>query len=47
MTYRREVDAPMLISLDPLRDDPDAEKVKFLVQAWKAAYEKAQSQGWL
>jgi hypothetical protein len=37
----------MLISLDPLRDDPDAEKVKFLVQAWKAAYEKAQSLGWL
>ena len=47
VTYRREADAPMLVTLDPLRDDPDAEKVKFLAQAWKAAYEKAKSLGWL
>jgi len=37
----------MLVALDPIRDDPDAEEAKFLVQAWKAAYVKAKALGWL
>jgi hypothetical protein len=45
--YRRAPDGPMLIALDQLRDDPDREKAKFLVQAWKAAYAKAMAFGWI
>jgi hypothetical protein len=37
----------MLVSLDALRDDPDAEKAKFLAEAWRAAYAKAKALGWL
>jgi len=47
VTYRRLPDKPILVALDPIRDDPDAEAMKFLVQAWKAAYAKAKSLGWL
>jgi hypothetical protein len=47
VTNRRVSDGPMLIALDPLRDDPDAERAKFLAQAWKAAYAKAKALGWL
>ena len=47
VTYRRAAEAPMLVSLDPLRDDPDAEKTKFLTQAWKEAYAKAKCLGWI
>ena len=46
VTYRRMPDAPMLIALDPLRDDPDTDKTKFLAEAWKAAYTKAKMLGW-
>ena len=28
VTYRRMPDSPMLIALDPLRDDPDTNKAK-------------------
>lgn len=45
--YRRASDGPMLIALDPLREDPDAERSKFLAEAWKAAYAKAKVLGWL
>jgi hypothetical protein len=37
----------MLIALDPLRDDSDSEKAKFLAEAWKAAYAKAKILGWI
>jgi hypothetical protein len=37
---------PLLVALDPIRDDPDAETAKFLVEAWKAAYAKAKALGW-
>jgi hypothetical protein len=30
----------MLVALDPLRNDPDAEKAKFLAEAWHVAYAK-------
>jgi hypothetical protein len=47
VTYRRASDGPMLTALDPLRDDPDTEKAKFLAEAWRAAYTKAKTLGWL
>jgi hypothetical protein len=45
VTYRRE--GRVLIADDALRTDPRPEKLNFLVQAWKAAFAKAQSLGWL
>jgi hypothetical protein len=30
-----------------MREDPDPERVRFLVSAWKAAHAKAQQLGWL
>jgi hypothetical protein len=45
--YRRVSDGPMLVALDPLRGDPDAEKAKFLAEAWHVAYAKAKALGWL
>jgi hypothetical protein len=47
VTYRRVLERPMLVALDPIQDDLDTEKTKFLVQAWKAAYAKAKALGWL
>ena len=47
VTYRRVDDCPMLVALDSLRADPDAERARFLAQAWKAAYSKAKALGWL
>ena len=46
VTYRKE-SSPMLVAIDPLRHDPNPEELKFLVRAWKAAFEKAKSLGWL
>ena len=44
--YRRE--GSVLVADDVMRkDDPSAEQLVFLVQAWKAAFAKAQSLGWL
>jgi len=45
--YRRVRDEPLLMAVEPMRNDPDAEASKFLVQAWKAAYAKAKELGWL
>jgi hypothetical protein len=45
--YRRVRQEPMLMALEPMRDDPDSEAAEFLVQAWKAAYAKAKELGWL
>jgi hypothetical protein len=47
VTYRRVPEKPILVALDPIRDDLDTEKTKFLVQAWKAASAKAKALGWL
>jgi hypothetical protein len=47
VTYRRVSDGSMLVALDPLRDDPDPEKAKFLTEAWHVAYAKAKALGWL
>jgi hypothetical protein len=45
VTYRRT--GRVLVALDPMRDDPAPEELIFLVRAWKAAFAKAQSLGWL
>ncbi len=47
VVYRRDGNSPLLVLMDPLRADPDAARVKFLVSAWKAAHAKAQQLGWL
>ena len=44
--YRRE--GSVLVADDVMRkDDPSTEQLVFLVQAWKAAFAKAHSLGWL
>ena len=44
--YRRE--GSVLVADDLMRkSDPSAEQLAFLTQAWKAAFAKAQSLGWL
>ena len=45
ITYRKQ--GRILEAVNPLRIDPNAEQLVFLVQAWKAAFAKAQSLGWL
>ena len=46
VTYRRE--GSVLVADDLMRKtDPSAEQMVFLTQAWKAAFAKAQSLGWL
>jgi hypothetical protein len=45
ITYRRQ--GRILEAVEPLRIDPSAEELIFLVRAWKAAFAKAQSLGWL
>jgi len=37
----------VLVALDSMRRDPKGEELTFLVRAWKAAFGKAQSLGWL
>jgi hypothetical protein len=37
----------MLILIDPIRSNSDAEEDKFLVEAWEAAYAKARRLGWI
>ena len=47
VTYRRELEAPTLVALCPLRSKPDPKTLKFLSDAWEAAYAKAKVLGWL
>lgn len=46
-TYRKDGASPLLVLMDSMREDPDPERVQFLVSAWKAAHAKAQALGWL
>lgn len=46
-TYRKDGASPMLVLTDSMREDPNPERVRFLVSAWKAAHAKAQQLGWL
>ena len=45
ITYRRQ--GRILEAIEPMRTDPRSEELIFLVRAWKAAFAKAQSLGWL
>jgi hypothetical protein len=46
VTYRRE--GSVLVADDLMgKNDPSAEELIFLIQAWRAAFAKAQSLGWL
>ena len=45
VTYRRQ--GRILEAIEPMRIDPSAEELNFLIRAWKAAFGKAQSLGWL
>ena len=45
ITYRRQ--GRILEAIQPMRIDPSAEELNFLIRAWKAAFAKAQSLGWL
>jgi len=47
VTYRRDPNSPMLEALCSMRSDPDAETLRFFNEAWKVAYAKAKSLGWL
>jgi hypothetical protein len=46
-TYRKDGASPVLVLTDSMRGDPDPERMRFLVSAWKAAHAKAQQLGWL
>jgi len=45
VTYRRE--GRMLATDNRMRNDPSGDELIFLVRAWKAAFAKARSLGWL
>ena len=45
VTYRKQ--GRILEAIDPMRINPSAEQLTFYVRAWKAAFSKAQSFGWL
>ena len=47
VTYRKDGLAPMLIAVDGIDRSSEPSKVKFWAQAWKAAYQKARTLGWL
>ena len=47
MTYRRELNSPLLEAVCSMRSDPDLETLRFLAEASKAAYAKASALGWL
>ena len=47
ITYRKDGFAPMLVAIDDIRDKPTPEELRFIPRAWKAAFEKAKSLGWL
>ncbi len=47
VTYRKDRHLPMLVATDALRERMSASKARFLAEAWKAAYKKAKTLGWL
>ena len=46
VTYRRDRNSPMLEAFCDMRSDPDSDTLRFLIEAWKAAYAKARALGW-
>ena len=47
ITYRKDRFGPLLFAIDPMRGAWNREKAEFMAEAWKAAYAKAKSLGWL
>ena len=47
VTFRRDPCSPMLEAVCSMRSDPDAETLRFLTEAWNAAYAEAKALGWL
>ena len=47
ITYRKDGLAPILVAVDGFDRSSEPSKVKFWAQAWKAAYRKARTLGWL
>ena len=47
ITYRKDGLAPMLVAVDGIGRSAEPAKVKTWAQAWKAAYQKARTLGWL
>jgi hypothetical protein len=45
--YRKDGRFPMLVAIDETLRDLTPSKVRFLAQAWKAAYKEARMLGWL
>ena len=47
VTYRKDDRFPMLVAIDHLRGRLSPSKAKFLARAWKAAYQKGKTLGWI
>ena len=47
ITYRKDALAPMLMAVDGFDPSSEPSKVRFWAQAWRAAYHKARTLGWL
>ena len=47
ITYRKDGLAPMLVAVDGFDRSSEPSKVRFWAQAWRAAYHKARTLGWL
>ena len=47
ITYRKDGLAPLLMAVDGIDRSSEPSKVKFWAQAWKVAYQKARTLGWL
>ena len=47
ITYRKDGFAPILLAIDDMPDKPTPEELRFMPRAWRAAFEKAKSLGWL
>jgi len=47
ITYRKDGLAPLLMAVDGIDRSSEPSKVKFWGRAWKVAYQKARTLGWL
>jgi hypothetical protein len=47
VTYRRDAKSPVLVAVDAMEERLSPPILKFLIEAWKLAYHRAKSLGWL
>jgi hypothetical protein len=47
VTYRRDGKFPVLVAIDAVEENPGPPRLRFLVLAWKLAYQRAKTLGWL